>query len=76
MIFLVLAAVAAAILGISLWCYRIGFYAPPRKPKTDDTIEIPEGEIYEVFREDMENWVRQIRAMPREEVEITSHDGL
>lgn len=77
LIFWILLGVMAVCVGIAWWCYRTAFYAPPRKPKNEnDPIEIPEGEIYEQFREDMENWVRQIRSLPREEVEITSFDGL
>ena len=56
-------------------CFRMAFYVPKRKPKGDE-IEIPEGEIYEVFREKMENWVRSVRAMPHEDMEIQSFDGL
>ena len=48
-------------------CFRMAFYVPKRKPKGDE-IEIPEGEIYEVFREKMENWVRSVRAMPQEDM--------
>ena len=57
-------------------CYRMAFYSPKRKPKDPDVIEIPEGEIYEVFRESMENWARMTRAMPHEDVEVRSFDGL
>lgn len=57
-------------------CYRMAFYSPERKPKDPDVIEIPEGEIYEVFRESMENWARMTRAMPHEDVEVRSFDGL
>ena len=70
------AFVAAAVLVISYICYRIAFYAPKRKPLQDDRIEIPEGEIYEPWREHMEKWAREVRAMPYEEFSITSHDGL
>lgn len=64
-----------AILGAYI-CYRMAFYSPKRKPKDPDVIEIPEGEIYEVFRESMENWARMTRAMPHEDVEVRSFDGL
>ena len=57
-------------------CYRLAFYSPKRKPLSEDVIEIPEGEIYEVYREDMERWARQTRAMPHEDVSVTSFDGL
>ena len=70
------AALALATLLTSYICYRIAFYAPPRKTADNNTIEIPEGEIYEVFRDTMENWVREMRAMPHEEFSIESFDGL
>jgi len=76
LIFWILLGVVVVCVGIAYWCYRIAFYAPPRKPTSGDAIELPEGEIYEVSWEDMENWIRQVRAMPQEDVEITSFDGL
>ena len=57
-------------------CYRMAFFSPKRKAKDPDMIEIPVGEIYEAYREDMEKWVRTTRAMPHEDVQITSFDGL
>ena len=76
LIFGILLGLAALILLISYICYRIAFYAPPRQPLPEGTIEIPEGEIYEVHREKMEGWVRQMWALPRESFEITAFDGL
>jgi len=76
LIFWILLGVVVVCVGIAYWCYRIAFYAPPRKPTSGDAIELPEGEIYEVSWEDMENWIRQVRAMPQKDVEITSFDGL
>lgn len=67
---------AALCLLISYCCYRLAFYAPPRNLQQSDAIEIPSGEIYEAHREKMENWVRQMRALPHQEFEITSFDGL
>lgn len=69
-LFLLLCALA-----ITYVCYRIAFYVPPRKPGTDALV-IPNGEIYEAHREVMEKWVKEARAMPHEEVSITSFDGL
>lgn len=72
MVFLAAAVVLAAYI-----CYRMAFYAPPRKETAPtDEIEIPEGEIYEVFRESMEKWTREVRAMPHEEFSVQSFDGL
>ncbi len=66
----------ATMLITSFVCFMMVFYSPKRKPLGPDEYEIPEGEIYEVFREDMIGWTKAIRAMPHEDVEITSHDGL
>ena len=71
-----LPGLAALCLLIAFGCYVYSFYEPPRKSKNPDVIEIPKGEIYEAHREKMENWVRQMRAMPSESFEITSFDGL
>ena len=69
-------AVLLAVLVIAYICFRMAFYAPPRKPLPEDVIEIPEGEIYDVFREPMEKWAREVRKMPHETVSIISFDGL
>ena len=57
-------------------CYRMAFFSPKRKAKDPDVIEIPKGEIYEVYRADMEKWARMTRSMPHEDVEVQSFDGL
>ena len=57
-------------------CYVMVFHAPKRKVLGPNEYEIPDGEIYEVFREDMIEWIKSIRSMPHEDVEITSFDGL
>ena len=75
MIFWILGALIVLLPVITYICYRMAFYAPPRKPM-GEAIEIPEGEIYEAYREPMENWAREVRAMPREEFSIQSFDGL
>ena len=71
-----LAFVTVTIVVVAYICYRIAFFAPKRKPLQSDQIEIPEGEIYEPWREHMEKWAREVREMPYEEFCITSHDGL
>lgn len=76
LILIILGIVAALILLGAYICYRMAFYSPKRKPKDPNVIEIPAGEIYEVYRADMEKWARMTRAMPHEDVEITSFDGL
>lgn len=66
---------ALVMLGICYICYRMAFYAKPRKP-LGDQIEFPEGKIYEAFREPMEKWARQMRATPHTQFSIRSVDGL
>lgn len=56
-------------------CFRIAFYVPRKKIPSDE-IRLPEGEIYEEFRESMVSWIKEARAMPHEDVSITSFDGL
>lgn len=69
------AFLTAAVLVIAYICYRMAFYAKPHEP-LGDKIEIPEGKIYEPYREKMENWAREVRAMDSESFFITSFDGL
>ena len=70
------AAVCLLVLLISYICFRMGFYVPPRKGKDPYAIEFPEGEVYARFREPMEKWILETRALPHRELEITSFDGL
>ena len=68
--FIILATVIAYI------CYRMAFYAPPRKPRDPDAFDLPEGAVYEPFRDLMIGFARNLRALPYERFEIRSFDGL
>ena len=71
------AAAVAAVLLAAYICFRIAFYAPRKKvPADPEAILLPEGEIYEVFHDQMEQWAREVRALPSEDMEITTFDGL
>lgn len=72
----IIGGIAVLILLTSLICFLKVFYSPKRNPLGPDEYEIPDGEIYEVYRDDMIGWTKQVRAMPHEDVEIKSHDGL
>ena len=73
MIFLYIAlALTAAVLAAAYICFRIAFYVPSRK----EIPVVPDGEVYAPFRPAMERWAAEVRAMPREEFDITSFDGL
>ena len=69
-------AIAVIILATSLVCFFIIFYSPKRNKNENDKIEIPEGEIYEKYRSEMEAWVLSARRAPHKDVEIKSFDGL
>lgn len=66
----------AAVLLASYICFRMAFLADRKPEQPDDRIDIPEGEIYEPFRPQMECWTKEVRAMPREHFTIRSFDGL
>ena len=72
----IVAFIAIAILVISYICFRMAFYVPDRNPEDYDVGGIPEGKIYEQFRESMEKWTEETKAMPHEMFCITSFDGL
>jgi fermentation-respiration switch protein FrsA (DUF1100 family) len=61
---------------MTLVCFILTFYSPKRKKLAPDEYEIPKGDIYEVYRDDMIGWTKDIRSMPRDDVSITSDDGL
>ncbi len=73
---IVLASLIVLILLVALVCFIMVFYSGKRKALGPDEYEIPPGKIYEMFREDMVNWTKQIRTMPHEDIEIQSYDGL
>lgn len=71
-----LLTITILVLVISYICYRIVFYAAPTQPLGPDEFDIPHGEIYEPHRETMIGWMREVRKLPRQDVTITSFDGL
>ncbi|MBR2335407.1 MAG: alpha/beta hydrolase [Clostridia bacterium] len=65
------------VLAVSFICFRMAFYVRREKQAEEDAkLPIPEGEEYEPYREQIINWINEIRSMPRRAVEISSHDGL
>ncbi len=60
---------------ITYICFRMAFFVPDRDPNYE-LDGIPEGEIYEPFREKMENWIAEAKALPQETFSITTFDGL
>lgn len=73
---IVVASLFFLILIAALVCFIMVFYSGKRRILGPDEYDIPPGKIYEVFREDMIGWTKQIRRMPHENIEIKSYDGL
>ena len=64
------------VLGTSLYCYFRIFHSPKRRNPIGSDAIIPQGEIYEAIRNDLEEWARKTRAYPHKDYAITSFDGL
>ena len=67
---------AAVVLIGSYICFRMAFYVPEKGKKPKCEYEIPQGKIYEPYKDQMIEWIKQTRALPCEEMTITSFDGL
>lgn len=74
--FWILLCIAVLVLLIAYICYRIVFYAAPTTPLGPNEYDIPPGKIYEPHREQMRLWMQQMRALPHEQMSVTSFDGL
>ena len=72
----ILAAILILVLLIAFLCFYLVFFVRKHGPVAADDYTIPNGEIYEVFREQMVGWMKEVRAMPHEDFFITSFDGL
>ena len=55
------AIIALLVLLASYYCYRRIFYSPPRKKLGEDEFELPPGEIYEEYRDQMVGWMKETR---------------
>lgn len=72
----VLLLIAFLVLAVMCICFFKIFYSPRRIHPKKDEYPIPDGEIYEVHREQMVEWIKGIRAMAYTDVSVTSFDGL
>lgn len=61
---------------VTLYCFFKVFYSPKRTLPGSDEYPIPEGDIYEVHREQITEWTKEIRAANYERFYIESFDGL
>ena len=74
--FWIMSTISAVFLLACYICYRMAFYAPPRKPRPEGFIDLPPGKVYEPFHRQMTDWVLQARALRPKDFQITSFDGL
>lgn len=70
----VAAFVAAASLVTAFVCFYRIFYSP-RRPE-EEAYPIPEGEIYEPYREQMVGYIKAAEALPHRDLAVRSFDGL
>jgi len=70
------AGIMLLVLLISYLCFRRAFYVPRHKRPDDGEIRLPDNHIYRPHKELLTGWIRDMRAMPHENVQITSFDGL
>jgi fermentation-respiration switch protein FrsA (DUF1100 family) len=71
----VLAALALIVALIAYICFRMAFYVPKKRPVPEE-YPVPDGDEYLPYREQMIQWIKESRALPHEDVQITSFDGL
>ena len=61
---------------VPLVCFYLAFYVPKPKNGIHTDVPLPDGEIYEPYREQMEAWAEEVSRMPHEHFTIRSFDGL
>lgn len=80
MIFYILGGVVIfliiAVISISFVCFKMAFHVRTKDKKPAEEFPIPNGEIYETWRETMKKWMIQTRALKHEQFSIKSFDGL
>ena len=53
---------------LTAFCFRKIFYFPKRKPLQDDEYPLVPGEVYKPYQERMIAWIKEMRALPKEQV--------
>ncbi len=76
----VILGIAAALILLVLLaayvCFRIVFYVPTRKNADSGEFTMPPGKIYLPYRDTMEAWTKEAKALPFKAVSIRAFDGL
>lgn len=71
-----LAVLVLLFFAVTFICFIIPFYARRKTTAPTEEFSIPQGEVYEPFRDKMVSWMKETRATPSKEYYITSFDGL
>ena len=71
-----LGALVLICLGIALVCFILTFYSAKRTELDLDNFQLPPGESYEPFREQIRTWIKKARETEHKCYSIKSHDGL
>ncbi len=72
----ILAVLLVLFLVALLVCFSMTFFVFKKEIYGPDEYHIPPGRVYEPYRDVMIGWMKEVRAIPFEEVTITSFDGL
>ncbi len=72
----VLIFIALFIFVTSYICFRMAFYAPRKESLNKEEFALPDGEIYKKYESVLKGWMKEVKEIPYEDVEITSFDGL
>ena len=77
MIIFIIASIAAVLVLLTAWiCFRMAFYVSPKDKQITEEFPVPEGKVYEPFHGQMIHWMKEIRSLPHQDVQIRSFDGL
>ena len=73
---IIICALFFIILLTSYICFRITFYVNRKKDLNKEEFDIPPGEVYEPYREQMISWMKEARSMNSVDYYIISFDNL
>ena len=71
-----MSALVLIFFAILYYCFSKAFLVTQKQRDSVKEFDIPDGEIYEPHREQMVQWIKEVRAMPHEDVSVTSFDGI
>ncbi len=71
-----IATLVALFFLVTFVCFRLTFYATDKQKKPKTQYDIPDGDIYEPYRDRMVQWIKETRALPFREMTVQSADGL